>query len=51
MKTFPFARVLIGDSYMEAGEIAFAKDPESKMTIYAAEEQKKKDRDLVLLEK
>jgi pimeloyl-ACP methyl ester carboxylesterase len=51
MKTFPFARVLIGDSYMEAGEIAFAKDPESKMTIYAAEEQKKKDRDLVLFGK
>ena len=51
MKTFPFARVLIGDSYMEAGEIAFAKDPESKMTIYAAEEQKKKDIDLVLFGK
>lgn len=51
MKTLPFARVLIGDAYMENGELAFAKDPESKTTIYAAEEQKKKDRDLVLFGK
>lgn len=40
---------LIGDSYLEAGEIAFAKDPETKKTIYADEEKQKTDEDIVLL--
>lgn len=48
MKKIPPARMIIGDSYMEAGEIAFAKCPETKETIYPMEEQQKKDRDNIL---
>jgi len=51
MKNVPASRAIIGDSYMEAGEIAFAHDPASGKTIYAAEEKAKRDSDRVLFGK
>jgi hypothetical protein len=51
MKKVPAARVIIGDSYMEAGDIAFAHDPVTGKTIYAEEEKAKKDSDMVLFGK
>jgi pimeloyl-ACP methyl ester carboxylesterase len=51
MKNVPASRAIIGDSYMEAGDIAFAHDPVTGKTIYAAEEKAKKDGDMVLFGK
>ena len=45
MKKVPAARILIGDSYCEAGEIAFAKDPDTGKYIYESEYKAKAKED------
>ena len=51
MKKVPASRAIIGDAYMEAGEIAFAHDPVNGKTIYAQKEKAKRDSDRVLFGK
>lgn len=51
MRKVPPTRVIVGDSYMEAGNIAFGHDPITDKTIHAAEEEKKKELDSVLFGK
>ena len=51
MQKVPVSRVIIGDAYMEAGEVSFAHDPVTGKTIYAAQEQAKKDHDEILFGK
>lgn len=51
MKNFAPSRVIIGDSYIEAGEIAFGRDPSSNKVIFAEQEQKKADIDNILFGK
>ena len=48
MKKVPAARVLVSDSYMEAGKIAFARDPITKKLLYPEQEEKKRRGDLRL---
>lgn len=48
MRKVPSARVIIGDSYMEAGEIAFGRDPITKETVYVVGKEKKTQIDNVL---
>lgn len=51
MKKLPFARGLIADSYLEAVDTAYAKDPVTKEYIYPEAYEKKKTRDEILLGK
>eukprot|EP00587_Corethron_hystrix_P006409 CAMPEP_0113302172 /NCGR_PEP_ID=MMETSP0010_2-20120614/3095_1 /TAXON_ID=216773 ORGANISM="Corethron hystrix, Strain 308" /NCGR_SAMPLE_ID=MMETSP0010_2 /ASSEMBLY_ACC=CAM_ASM_000155 /LENGTH=345 /DNA_ID=CAMNT_0000155917 /DNA_START=78 /DNA_END=1115 /DNA_ORIENTATION=+ /assembly_acc=CAM_ASM_000155 len=48
MTAIPAARVAISDAYLEAGQIAFGKDPETGKKIYNEAATSKKDRDLIL---
>jgi len=45
MKNVPASRVIIGDSYMEATDIAFGRDPSDNQVIAKDAEKKKKDED------
>lgn len=45
MKNIPPTRAIVGDSYMEAGEIAFGRDPSNHKVIAKDAEEKKKYED------
>lgn len=45
MKNVPASRVIIGDSYIEASDIAFGRDPVDNQVIAKDAEKKKKDED------